>query len=242
MWPTASNQVDTMSQIDLLFRLQQLDSDIRHGKQRLGEIINAQREPETLKQTRVQTENARHNLRRWQTTHHDLELELATLTDKIQQAEKRLYSGQIKNTRELADLQSSVTLLKRQQAALEDNLLEALLELEDARQNHTVATQTWNEQQAAWQTQHTALSQEQNSLALNLGDLLEQRQALASRLDANLVAEYEAISRKRHGTGVAQLRLNMCLGCQVTVPANTVRAAQEGRIAYCTNCGRILKP
>ncbi len=231
-----------MSQIDLLFQLQQFDSDIRQGKQRLGEVINAQREPESLKQARTQAQEAEHTLRRWRATQHDLELELAALTDKIRQAEKRLYSGQIKNSRELADLQSSVTALKRQQATLEDNLLEAILELEEARQNHDGATNIWKEQETRWQAEQTALAQQQNNLALHLSNLLDQRRALAGRIGPSLVADYEAISRKRNGVGVAPLRLNMCLGCQVTVPANTVRAAQEGRIAYCTNCGRILKP
>lgn len=231
-----------MSQIDLLFQLQQLDQEIRTKKQRLSEVLRAQAETEELQTLRRQATESAESLQRARTAQRDLELTEGALAEKIRQSEERLYSGLVKNSRELGDLQAGVVALRRQQAALEEKSLEGLLNLDELHQRQAEAEAKWQAFWATWNTQQAQLRVEQNALALSLSALLDQRQGCAGRLDPGLLAQYDQISRKRGGVAVVQLRQNMCLGCRVTIPSNTVKAAHEGKIVYCTNCDRILKP
>ena len=43
-----------MAQIRLLYRLQEMDNDIRVKKQRLGEVLRLQKEDETVKKARAE--------------------------------------------------------------------------------------------------------------------------------------------------------------------------------------------
>lgn len=231
-----------MSQIDLLFQLQQLDQEIRAKRQRLGEVIRAQVETAELLVLRQAAVDSADALRQARVAQRDLELEFDTLNVKIRQSEEHLYSGQVRSSRELADLQASITAMKRQQSGLEEKSIEGLLNLDDLKGHNAAAEAAWQAFSAGWDAGLTLLRQEQSELAATLAELLEQRASSTTRLDRDLLTQYDRIGRKRNGIVVAQLRQNMCLGCRVTVPANTVKAAHEGKIVYCANCDRILKP
>lgn len=231
-----------MSQIDLLFQLQQLDQEIRAKKQRLGEVIRAQVETAELQALRQAALDSAETLRRARITQRDLELELDALGLKIRQSEEHLYSGLVRSSRELADLQVSLMAMKKQHSGLEEKSIEGLLNLDELRAQNTAAESAWQAFSANWDAEQSKLRREQNDLAASLAVLLEQREGYTRRLDRDLLTQYDHISRKRNGIVVAQLRQNMCLGCRVTVPANTVKAAHEGKIVYCVNCDRILKP
>jgi len=95
-----------MTQVHQLYQLQQIDTEIREKKQRLSEVLKAQREPGELIATRRRAEAAAAELQKWQATHTDLNLELSSLNNKAKNSERRLYSGKVTNPKELADLQN----------------------------------------------------------------------------------------------------------------------------------------
>ena len=128
-----------MSQVQQLYQLQQIDTEIRQKKQRLGDVLRAQKETEALLAARKRMETAVSALQSWQTQRQDLDLELQTLKNKAKSAEQRLYSGNVKNPKELADLQSSIDSMGRQRAALEDEVLEAMIMIEDAETEKAAA-------------------------------------------------------------------------------------------------------
>ena len=93
---------------------------------------------------------------------------------------------------------------------------------------------------ADWEKHSAHLKAEQNELALSLHKLMQTRKTKASMIDAASLQEYEELRKQKHGTAVAGLRVNMCLGCRTTVSANKVKEVNEGRQVYCGGCGRLL--
>src|SRR5210317_1168749 len=122
-----------MSQVGQLYSLQQIDTEIRSKKQRLGEVIQLQRETEELIAARQRAQAADEELSIWQTRQNDLNLELGSLSNEAQRTDNRLYSGNVKNPKELEDLQNKVQELGRRRAALEDEILEAMIMIEDTQ-------------------------------------------------------------------------------------------------------------
>ena len=102
-----------MSQIQQLYRLQQMDTEIRQKKQRLTEVLRAQKETEALLAAREREKTAVFALKKWQGSHSNLNLELGSLNSKAKSAENRLYSGNVKNPKELTDLQDQIAAMGR---------------------------------------------------------------------------------------------------------------------------------
>jgi predicted nucleic acid-binding Zn-ribbon protein len=231
-----------MGQVQSLYRLQQTDTEIQQKKQRLGQVIRAQKETEALLAARRRAQKASVELQRWQTRQTDLTLELEGLNQKAQRSEKRLYSGNVKNPKELSDLQQEIDSLGRRRATLEDKLLEAMIMIEEAEAEKEAADEALADIESEWEQSQARLKQEQDELATRLNELSELRQQQLPSVPAGALAEYEAIKQERSGLAVVRLKRNICQGCQLTVSAQKVKEAQEGELVYCGSCGRILNP
>lgn len=231
-----------MSQAQILYELQQLDDQIRAGKQRLGEVLRAQKETEALTAARAQAAAAAKKLQQWQTRHTDLRLELGSVNEKAKRSEQRLYSGNVKNPKELNDLQLEIEALGRRRRAIEDEMLEAMIMVEESEVEKTAADEQLAAIEAGWQKDQANLKQEQNELALRLNQLLGRREQQARKADPQLLKSYTTLAQKKNGIAVAGLRDNTCLGCRLSLPAHRVKDAREGKLIYCDNCGRILNP
>jgi predicted nucleic acid-binding Zn-ribbon protein len=231
-----------MSQAEQLFHLQEIDSDIRDKKNRLTNVIQAQKETDALLAARVRAETAASDLVEWQTKRRDLNLELQSLNDKTKRSEQRLYSGNVKNPKELADLQHEIDSLSRRRDALEEEILEVMIMTEDAETEKTAADEAHATIRSKWEKSQVGYKAEQNELALALHQLLGKRKEQLPLITPASLAEYESLSRRKNGVAVAKLRANMCLGCRMTVSAQTDREAREGKLVYCDTCGRIIVP
>lgn len=229
-----------MSQVQQLYLLQQIDTEIREKKQRLGEVLRAQKETEELLAARRRLETAVTTRQTWQNKRQALDLELQSLKSKAKSAEQRLYSGSVKNPKELTDLQSSIDSLGRQRAALEDEILEAMIMIEDAEAEKAAADDALQTIRAGWEQSQTSLKKEQNELALRVHALTGQRQSRLASITAESLAEYEAISRKANGLAVVKIVNSLCTGCRLNVTTQKEKEAREGKKVYCANCGRIL--
>lgn len=231
-----------MSQAQVLYDLQQIDSEIRAKKQRLGEVLRLQKEPATLLAARERAQAAADDLHQWQSRHRNLTLEINSLADKAKRSEDRLYSGAVKNPKELSDLQHEVEALGRRRAVLEDEALLAMMEADERKGIKAAADAEVSRQESDFSAASITFRQEQQALALNLNTLLEKRSRQVTLAQPALLKTYDDLSRQKNGVAVAGLRGNKCLGCQLTLSAAIIRSAGEGRLVYCENCGRILCP
>lgn len=231
-----------MSQVDLLYRLQQIDDEIAQKKHRFGEILRLQKESKKLIAARERAEAAAADLQQWRTQQKDLNLELSSLSNKAQRSEKRLYSGQVKNPKELSDLQQEIESLNRRRAGLEDELLEAMIMVEEAQAENDEASSALEQIESEWAASQAEYKAEQNELVQRINELNQIRKEHTGAISPKFLAAYDSVMKREMGTAVVPLKNNRCRGCQVTVPANLVKAADEGKLTYCDNCGRILAP
>lgn len=231
-----------MSQVQELYRLQQIDTEIHQRKQRLLEVIQLQRETEALLAARQRAGVADSELQSWQTRQNDLNLELGSLNSEARRTEQRLYSGNVKNPKELEDLQNKVQALGRRRGVLEDEILEAMIMIEDAQTEMDTAAKSLAEIQVGWEKVQANLKLEQNELALRLHELMRARQEKLPLIDKQLLADYEQLKTRKSGVAVAGLVEGRCSGCHLTVSAQKVKRVEQGEIVTCGGCWRILSP
>ena len=229
-----------MSQVQLLYRLQKMDTEIQEKKQRLADVLRAQRETAALRQARQEAETAADQLHKLRSQQTDLSLELESLNTKAKRSERRLYSGKVTNPKELSDLQSEIDSLGRRRAALEDEMLEVMIALEEAEEEKTAADARLAKVERSWEKSQASLRNERQELALSLQKLMAERKKHADLLAEPTRADYEGLLQRKNGQAVAVLRGNMCVGCRTTVSSQYVRDVRESQLVHCPNCGRIL--
>lgn len=231
-----------MSVTDLLLDLQAIDSTLDQLHQRLAAVKADQHETDELiaaRQARAQTEQ---QARQRRAERKDLELAAAALDDKIQQAEKRLYSGLVKNPKELLDLQNDIHSLKRQKTTTDDQLFAAMLALENAEDAQTRAAGDAARIEADWQAAQARLQTAAVELEADIARQTAEQQTLRASLGEAHLALYDQLRRRKGGLAVVEMLGNTCPGCGVRATANVLQQLAQGgdQYARCGNCERIL--
>ncbi|MBK8432604.1 MAG: hypothetical protein IPL28_15495 [Chloroflexi bacterium] len=229
-----------MSEIHQLYRLQQLDQQIASGKQRLLAVLKGQEEPEPLRSAKQGLAETAARHQKWRTQQKQEELALGSVISKLQSSEERLYSGKVKTPKEMADLQLAVESLRRQRGTMEEGLFATMMTVEGLDAELATAEAQVAALTAEWQAQAAVFKQEQNHLAPHINTLMAQRTEQTQHIPAPALASYEGL-RQRKGTAVAELKLNSCQGCRVTLPISLVSQIEHANVlTYCPSCGRFL--
>jgi predicted nucleic acid-binding Zn-ribbon protein len=230
-----------MSKAETLYRLQTIDLEIDERNRRLKAVKAALEGNEELQRMRQALQDGEKKLSRQRTKLRDQELEMRSLSNKIASVEDRLYSGRIKNPKELANLQEEVRYLKRKKGELEDQVLETMIEVEESEASVTEQWERLARLEEDWQEAQARLSAEQNELLNRLSQLTAKRAKLQTTIEAADLALYEDLRLRRGGQAVALLEGELCQGCRVTLPTTKVQQARQGReLTLCGSCERIL--
>jgi len=223
-----------------LYRLQEMDLEEEKTRRRLSEVEAAIGETPTLQAARRAAREAAEAARRWSVRQQDLELQVGTLKKKIADSERRLYSGSIRNPKELSDLQAEVASLKRRLERVEEELLEAMIGWEEAEAKVEQARADLERVEEEWATEQEALQQERVRLQAHLEEVAEARAALLPSIPAGDLEVYRALRQTKGGLAVARVVDGACVGCGMEVPSARLQEARGGGLVFCGNCERIL--
>jgi predicted nucleic acid-binding Zn-ribbon protein len=224
-----------------LLQLQSLDLDRDAKHRRVKQVIAALTEPGTLRAAATEVTTAQAEAARARVYRQDLDLQAQTLDTKITSVEERLYSGKVKNPKELADLQNDAASLRRRRASLDDSLLEAMIALEDAERAQEQAQNKLAALQAQWQSDQRVLMDERQQLETNIATLTEQRNQMIAAILPEHLQPYQKLRHEHAGLAVARVADGSCNACGVEV---SDRLLAKGRLSeelsFCGNCERIL--
>jgi len=223
-----------------LYRLQCLDSEGETNQRRLAEVEAALGESEALRQTRRALEHAQALVKKWALRQRDLELEFQGLAGKLARSEQRLYSGVVKNPKELTDLQAEIAVLRRRQQKLENDLLEAMIEREEAEARHAQTQEHLDDTQAHWVAQQADLEAKREMLREKIAEIARARAELLPNVEAGGLAVYQALRRSKGRLAVAQMRDGVCGVCGVTISPRLEWKLRQEELVHCDNCERII--
>ncbi len=224
-----------------LLELQTLDLERDARYRRHKAVLASLTEPEELRAAAEAVSAAQATLTLARTRRKDLELEVKTLDAKIASVEERLYSGRVKNPKELTDLQNDLAALRRHHAALDDSLLEAMITLEDAEDHERLAQNHVAQLQSEWQARQAELIQERERLEAELASLTEQRNQKIASIAPENVETYKRLRREHAGLAVGRVEDGMCHACGVEISDRLLAKMRLSEsLSFCGNCGRIL--
>jgi predicted nucleic acid-binding Zn-ribbon protein len=230
-----------VSSATLLYRLQTLDLAITQRRARIQEIDALLSGDERVLRAQGALEEAEMTLKPLQTRSRDLDLEIKSVAQKIKLTDENLYSGKIKNPKEMSEMQEEIASLQRHQSQLEDELLEMMMRADDGQVLVASAKKALAEAKAAQTSDQSHLTGERGQLEDELAGLEAQRIEGASAIDADSLRAYEALRPRKGGHPVALLQGDSCTACNVEQTSIVTQQVWQGHsLVYCAICGRIL--
>ncbi|MCS7259840.1 MAG: hypothetical protein NZ765_03555 [Anaerolineae bacterium] len=230
-----------MSRTQMLYDLQQTDLALEEIAQRLDQIAIQLSENSALRRAQQRATEAEAKLHACHAQTKDLDLELRSLTQRIEADEQRLYSGRVTNPKELTSLQNDVAALKRWREKKEESLLEAMEAEEEAKAQLAEARAALARVTEEWQSTQAKLSAEKECLEQRRSELQEYRRFLCSTLAESDLEIYNRLRVRKGGRAVAGVKNGVCQGCHVAPPLHQIQQASLGsELVFCNNCGRIL--
>ena len=153
----------------------------------------------------------------------------------------KLYSGAVRNPKELVSLQQDADMLRAQLGRLEDIAITALGRVEENR----AALADVDAKLATAQQEHAALNTElsaqRDQLLAEIAELERRRGLVVAKVPASDLQIYTSVYGARQGRAVAKVERTLCQGCRVNLPAVVVqRVRNSPNLVQCPSCMRIL--
>ncbi len=228
-----------MSVAGQLYELQEIDLEIADQERKLEQVVGRLGKDDVVVAARSKVDAEKEKLKELQHQQHSLEWEIDDLASKIRDGDDRLYSGRIKNPKELSGLQQEVELWKAKRDGLEAKDLGIMEQLESVEASVAARSRELEDTDAEWQREQEGLRKEKAALEGSLNDLKQKRQALAAEVEAKVLTLYEHL-RKNKGFAVARVEQGICRGCRISLPSSELQQARSGALVQCGSCNRIL--
>ncbi len=222
-----------------LYQLQEVELEIESNEQALAQIASQLGESQAVARTQTKLKLKQEHLEELGRQQHSAEWEIEDLVNKLTTAEEKLYSGRIKDPKELANLQHEVNGLKARRSQLEDKALEIMDQVELAMASVTTLSNELKELEAEWRRQQQQLSTNMEQLKTTLSDLKHKRQLLSAKIDPQAIEFYQELKKQKR-QAVAKVEQGICRGCRISLPTTELQRARGDSLVQCSSCGRIL--
>jgi predicted nucleic acid-binding Zn-ribbon protein len=222
-----------------LYQLQEVDLEIESDEQSLRQIVSQLGDNKVVTGAQARLASAQRDLDELTHRQRTAEWEIDDLVSKLTAVEEQLYSGRIKNPKELTDLQHEVELMKAKREKMENNVLEIMGQAELAEDSVSTATGDLKKLEVEWHNQQEHLSTDVAALKSKLSELKQKRQQQSVEIDPQTVEVYDKL-RKQKGQAVARVEQGICRGCRISLPVSELQRVRSGNLVQCGSCGRIL--
>jgi len=222
-----------------LYQLQELDIEIESDERALGRVTSQIGESKAVLKSQAQLESEQQHLEELKHQQHSAEWEIDDIATRIATAEESLFSGRVKNPKELASLQQDVDMLKARRGQLEEKALGIIDQVEQSEAGVARISGEFKTLTADWQRQQKQLAGEMKKLKAALVDLKQKWQLLSAEIEPETVEFYQQL-RKGKGTAVARVEQGICRGCRISLPTTDLQRARGNKLVHCSSCGRIL--
>jgi predicted nucleic acid-binding Zn-ribbon protein len=228
------------SELDTLFKLQQLDIELRE-KQCQVEAFEA-----ALAARGKEIDACFARIEELTTTRKALVTERALAERKVDDAKATLKDrsqrmNRVRTERELRANEREVSDLHDQIVELEEALLVVMQRVEDVE--HRLEELNAERKQLE-EADHRQLSDEADRIEALRRDLVreqEARSSVADQLETRIRQRYEQVFKRRGGHAVVEVRSGSCAGCHMHIPPQTViEIMTSGALRVCPSCQRIL--
>lgn len=223
-----------------LIALQAIDDQAKQIRQSLTAMTAKLEEGRgTLKKLESKLATLKQELADMKAHHRDLEGQVADLSVKRANNEKRQLN--VKSSTEYAALTKEAEFFASRIDELEDEILALLDRIEQREKEVAAWSQLVAKEGASFAQLEAATAQDQAAGQETLGGLGVRRGAETGSLPPNQLKHYEELIQTKGGRAVTAAAGGMCLACRLGFPPQFFNDLQRNeKILTCPNCGRII--
>lgn len=227
-------------QIEILASLQNVDREIRE-KSSVKVVLLAEIQK---KEEEIQTKRADIALLRAEWSEKDKqrqEKERLLQEESKKATEKRMRMNRIKNIKELQALQREIDQIKLGNSQLEEELIKLMEEAEAYAGTLRAKEEELKQLEAAWREKQGEIEAQVAGIERAVAEASALRQAIATRLNRELIERYELIFSRRGGMAVVTVSDGICQGCYMNIPPQLWNEIiKSEKLILCPSCHRIL--
>jgi predicted nucleic acid-binding Zn-ribbon protein len=232
-----------MSLSETLYQLQVLDSELDKSLKRIAEIDLQLKDKDDLNKAIFDQERHQAILSEKQKILRNSEQLVEDQNLKIDQNQKKLYSGTITNPKELEDLQMEASSLGKYLSTLEERQLEAMIEFDQASQEHDQAVARVENNIKNIEKRDSALLKEKNDLEEIILRTREKKQKHLDSSDIPNLSIYQELREELNGIAVTLMVSGSCSSCGSNIPSAIAQEVRSPlKTTNCPTCKRILHP
>jgi len=224
-----------------LVGLQQLDSTIEEAQRRVATHPERLADADThLSDAKQRVDAARQRHVENQEARRELEKEAAVFQGRISKFKDQLSA--VKTNREYQAMQHETETAQRDLGAVEERVLEQMLETDVISADIATAEAAFVAQQKDVDAEKTALGQELASLEATLTEASQARAKVLAEMEPRLIALFEQVAKVRKGVAICSAtRDGLCSVCHVRLRPQVFQLVrQNDGIVQCDHCQRIL--
>ncbi len=223
-----------------IVRLQAVDMELNNARRHLAQVKKGLEDDVALRAAEAHAKQCKATAKKATKRQETLEFEVGRVDTEIEQTESTLYSGRVRNPRELEDIQAKIRSLKRRKAHLEDKLLEAMIAREEADAAAQEAAETLQATRQRWEENHQALTEEAAALRQNIAALEQETAELEQQIPSNTLETYRYLQGRIGNPVIARLKGHTCSVCGIEVISSRRQSVHEEKETFCDGCGRLL--
>ena len=168
-----------------------------------------------------------------------LELDVGTRTESITRLKTQQY--QTRKNEEFRAISHEIERYEGEISKLEDEELELMIEADKLKGDIEAADKSARATKESISRQLADLEIKSKALEKQQAELSNEREALASKIDADVLDQFERLFNSKRDAAIVAVEHGVCTGCHMKVTTATAAQVKAGKeIVNCEQCGRIL--
>ena len=178
-------------------------------------------------------------MRQFEVERKKLELDVGTRTESIARLKTQQY--QTRKNDEFQAIGHEIERYENEIRKLEDQELELMIEADKLKADFEAAEKSARATKDSISRQLADLEAKSKALGTQQAKLANEREALSSKIDADLLDQFDRLFNSKGDAAVVAVEHGVCTGCHMKVTTATASRVKAGKeIVSCENCGRIL--